>query len=240
MEVPRSACQPSPCGANAKCSEQNGVPKCSCIEKYHGDPYTLCRPECLLNNDCPVNKACKNMVCYDPCPGSCGFNAICEVINHIPTCACKKGYFGQPFQGCQKYTPCKHFQEDPKTDSQDFCPILAPEKPKNPCVPSPCGPNSNCKVVENRPVCACLPGYLGGPPYCRPECTLSAECPLDKACKNTKCINPCLGVCGTHSICKVVNHSPYCTCPEGYKGNPFISCVPEESKRNLTPIEKDL
>lgn len=209
-EEPKSACHPSPCGTNAKCSEQNGVPTCSCVEKYHGDPYTLCRPECSLNSDCPSNKACKNMKCYDPCPGSCGFNAICEVINHIPTCACKKGYYGQPFQGCHEYIP--------------------QEVQRNPCDPSPCGPNSNCKVVENRPVCACLRGYLGGPPYCRPECTLSSECPLDKACKNMKCINPCIGLCGKHAICKVVNHSPYCSCPEGYQGDPFRACLPEERK----------
>lgn len=40
------------------------------------------------------------MKCKDPCPGSCGDNAECKVVNHAVTCSCKIGYAGNPFVQC--------------------------------------------------------------------------------------------------------------------------------------------
>lgn len=89
-------CNPSPCGANAQCGE--GI--CTCITEYQGDPYTGCRPECVLNSDCPRNRACIRNKCADPCPGTCGQNALCDVINHIPMCSCQSGMTGNAFVSC--------------------------------------------------------------------------------------------------------------------------------------------
>ena len=99
-------CNPSPCGSNAICTERNGAAACRCIEDYFGDPYVACRPECTINSECPSNKACQNQHCIDPCPGLCGINAQCRVINHIPTCSCNEGYEGDPFSSC-RLKPCK-------------------------------------------------------------------------------------------------------------------------------------
>ena len=93
-------CYPSPCGSNAECSTQNRRASCRCHEGYFGDPYTQCRPECVSNSDCPANRACSNLKCLDPCPGTCGLQARCQVVNHIPTCTCKQGYRGDPFSQC--------------------------------------------------------------------------------------------------------------------------------------------
>lgn len=95
-----------------------------------------------------------------------------------------------------------------------------------PCNPSPCGPNSQCRTVNNQAVCSCLPSFIGSPPSCRPECTISAECPLDEACNNQKCINPCIGSCGYGARCEVINHNPICSCPAQYTGDPFSNCIP--------------
>lgn len=40
------------------------------------------------------------MKCKDPCPGSCGQNAVCTVFNHFPACTCTQGYTGDPFTRC--------------------------------------------------------------------------------------------------------------------------------------------
>lgn len=96
----------------------------------------------------------------------------------------------------------------------------------NPCSPSPCGPNSLCRENNRQPVCSCVAGFLGVPPTCRPECTVSSECPLTEACSNQKCINPCLGACGIRAMCQVINHNPICSCPGDLDGDPFIRCVP--------------
>jgi hypothetical protein len=38
--------------------------------------------------------------CIDPCPGSCGHNAVCNVISHSPLCSCPQGLYGNPFEYC--------------------------------------------------------------------------------------------------------------------------------------------
>lgn len=99
-----------------------------------------------------------------------------------------------------------------------------------PCQPSPCGPYSQCRVVNEQAVCSCLPNYIGQPPTCKPECVASTECPQNRACTNLKCTDPCIGSCGRESYCKVLNHSPICSCPAGYTGDPFIRCLPVPRK----------
>lgn len=103
-------------------------------------------------------------------------------------------------------------------------------EPINPCRPSPCGPYSECRVVNQHAVCSCQKNYIGTPPACRPECTVSSECPQDKACMNQRCIDPCPGTCGLNARCNVINHNPICSCSPGFTGDPFIRCLPEESK----------
>ena len=63
-----------------------------------------CRPECVVNSDCPSDKACINRKCQDPCPGLCGVNAYCNVRNHVPICICNQGYIGDPFSQCYRPT----------------------------------------------------------------------------------------------------------------------------------------
>ena len=63
-----------------------------------------CRPECVINSDCPSDKACISRKCQDPCPGLCGVNAYCRVRNHIPICVCNQGYEGDPFSRCTRIT----------------------------------------------------------------------------------------------------------------------------------------
>lgn len=94
----------------------------------------------------------------------------------------------------------------------------------NPCSVTHCGPNSQCREINNIAVCSCLPEYTGSPPACRPECVSSSECPSNKACINQKCTDPCPASCGRNSNCRVINHSPHCTCVPGYTGDAFSVC----------------
>lgn len=102
-----SACVKNPCGINAICRELNNAGSCTCIQNYYGDPYIACRPECILNTECPMNRACINMKCQDPCPGVCGHNALCNVVNHSPSCLCEHGFRGNPFESCQRIPESK-------------------------------------------------------------------------------------------------------------------------------------
>lgn len=67
-----------------------------------------CRPECVISSECPQDKACVKQKCIDPCPGTCGENAICKVVNHNPICSCRKGFSGDPFTRCNR-NECKKF-----------------------------------------------------------------------------------------------------------------------------------
>lgn len=95
----------------------------------------------------------------------------------------------------------------------------------NPCLPSPCGPFSQCQNINDVPSCSCLPQYSGSPPNCRPECLINTDCSSDKACINEKCIDPCPGSCGMNAECRVQSHVSICTCLEGYTGDPFTTCT---------------
>jgi hypothetical protein len=110
--------------------------------------------------------------------------------------------------------------------SSSVCFLEPPVQPPsgNPCVPSPCGPNSQCRAVGNTPACSCLPNYVGRAPNCRPECTISAECASNLACQNEHCRDPCPGSCGVQATCVVVKHAPLCTCQPGFTGDPFTGC----------------
>lgn len=92
-------CSPSPCGPNSRCREYNKQAVCSCLEGFLGTPPS-CRPECTVSSDCDLNESCSNQKCIDPCPGTCGINAKCQVINHNPICSCAPGYTGEPFTRC--------------------------------------------------------------------------------------------------------------------------------------------
>lgn len=96
-------CSPSPCGVNAVCKEQNNVGSCTCLPDHIGNPYESCRPECVHNSDCPSTRACINNKCQDPCPGTCGQNAYCQVSNHLPKCYCNNAFTGDPFRYCHPF-----------------------------------------------------------------------------------------------------------------------------------------
>lgn len=52
---PSNPCYPSPCGANAACSERNGVGACTCLPEYFGDPVST--SECLKKYEFMTMKA---------------------------------------------------------------------------------------------------------------------------------------------------------------------------------------
>lgn len=168
-----------------------------------------------MNSECPSNLACIREKCVDPCPGSCGTNAQCTVLNHNSICTCAVGFTGDPFTNCY-VKPVE----------------IEPHVVKDPCNPSPCGANAQC----DNGICTCFPEYQGDPYRgCRPECILNSDCSRDKACVRNKCIDLCPGTCAPTAICQVINHIPMCSCPVGYTGNAFVDCRAVES-RFLTVI----
>lgn len=72
------------CGPNSRQRLVGGACICSCEPDFLGPPPN-CRPECLVNSECPKDKACVRRKCLDPCVGVCGANALCKNLsNHFP------------------------------------------------------------------------------------------------------------------------------------------------------------
>ena len=101
-------CRPTPCGRYSECAVRYGnTAGCTCKIGYVGVPPN-CRPECLVNPDCPSNRACKQEKCRDPCKGACASSANCQVISHRATCSCPAGTRGDPYSaGCTPIPPSK-------------------------------------------------------------------------------------------------------------------------------------
>ncbi|CAL4179650.1 unnamed protein product, partial [Meganyctiphanes norvegica] len=88
----------SGCAQDAYCSAQNHKMECTCLDSLVGNPYpdhsnSGCF-ECVVDNDCSIDKHCRNNHCSDPCHDYCKSTdlATCEVINHKPICSCREGY----------------------------------------------------------------------------------------------------------------------------------------------------
>lgn len=206
---PTNPCYPNPCGPNAVCKvDQNGLPLCACLEGTTGNPVGPegCQSyECRVDDECSLDRACIGYRCRDPCPGSCGTNALCRVEKHHPVCSCIHDFTGNPVIRCYPIPTERH-----------------------PCLPSPCGLNTVCQVASGRPVCSCLHDFSGRPETgCIPECTINSDCPSDKACINRHCENPCFdgSVCGLQALCQVQDHTASCLCPDGFFGDPLFMCM---------------
>lgn len=138
-------------------------------------------------------------------------------------CSCLPNYEGNAFVQCR---PIQGLFEKDSSFGRCYngCVLALPVA--DPCSPNPCGPNSQCREINGQAVCSCVPGFIGSPPTCRPECVVNSECPLNEACNNQKCKDPCPGTCGISARCEVVSHNPICSCPPRFSGDPFIRCSP--------------
>lgn len=245
MNEPLNPCYPSPCGPNSQCRANNDQEICTCLPNYVGRAPN-CRPECIMNHECPHNLACINQKCQNPCASaSCGLNADCQVVNHLPMCTCFPGYSGDPFRSCSDQPTSKNIsmiiqylsntQNSFLLPKQFLVAYLPPDE--TPCQKNPCGINAVCRESDRAGSCTCLEGYTGDPhSHCRPECTMNNECPFNKICSNMKCVDPCPGLCGHNARCDVIHHRAECSCIPGFRGNPYQGCTPVPEVQ-LEPVD---
>ncbi|XP_065222177.1 uncharacterized protein LOC135846812 [Planococcus citri] len=99
---------------------------------------------------------------------------------------------------------------------------------RNVCMPSPCGPNSECKQKDNHAICSCNRNQFDSPSTCRMECIFNSECPQNETCIGKTCKNPCKGMRDENRTCEVDNHAPIYNCKPELTGDPLAECVREE------------
>ena len=157
-------------------------------------------PQCSTNSDCRTSEICHTGSCINACLiFKCGANAICSTTVHDIACTCRPGFTGNGRDGCiqRKYL---HSTTEPVS----------------------------WKKMHGK-LNTIFPCYLVAPTVVEPitpGCTTNSDCPDYTACRNTQCMNPCAvdEPCAPTANCKVINHQPVCTCPDGYIGSPTTEC----------------
>ncbi|XP_023246923.1 uncharacterized protein LOC111643392 [Copidosoma floridanum] len=225
---------PCACGTNAICNIIDHKPICSCITGFDGNPDVECIPvgRCRSNHECPGTHACLQHNCVLVCSPSlktCGKDAECNGFNHRAVCECPPGYTDNPTVACVPIIGCRKNSDCPSTEA------CINEKCKNPCLTeNPCERNAECSVYNHVVECACPSGYIDTKiSSCIPVgCKSDDECPLQQACVNRKCVNPCNEIrpCGINAICTVLDTHPVktmtCDCLPDYRGNAVEQCEP--------------
>lgn len=157
----------------------------------------------------------------NPCDGDvCGQNSKCAEVNGFASCSCSPGAYGIP-PNCR--TECSSHSDCPSTLA------CANKRCDNPCKAG-CGINAECHVINHIATCNCIKDHIGNAlvkcsSVQTKTCILSSECGLDMACIDQQCVNPCIGSCASKADCRVEFHTPICSCPNGYSGDPFIECI---------------
>ena len=118
-----------------------------------------------------------NIIIPDPCTGvSCG-KGSCRAENHLPICYCQPGFQPQNNQ-------CVDIDE--------------------------CAQANACHPTPGSFTCQCPEAHVGDPYKigCKPrgECVNDRDCPSASACREGKCVDPCISFCGQNALCSVVNH----------------------------------
>ena len=159
-----------PCDVTAECYARNHQAECRCREGYEGDPRARCNLlGCRSNQDCPIDKACVNRQCVNPCDQAdpCAPNAQCVVENHAAGCKCPPGLGGNPFDNCSPEEPVVEERENECVFDSD-CPSKSAcikQRCQDPCkVIAPCDVTARCNVLDTEPlrtmICICPDGWV--------------------------------------------------------------------------------
>lgn len=162
-------------------------------------------------------------------PNPCGNSSICVSNDgrRKPYCLCQKGFYGKPPNcrtGCANNTDCSINEV---CDESNRC--------VDPCKPSPCGDNSNCRSGNHSAaICSCLDGFFPESDLgCRPEEHKDTKIDLDLIKDQLR--SPCGEKCGKNALCGTDGS---CKCSQGFTGDPKVECTVEpkpEVSNKCTP-----
>lgn len=102
-------CLSNPCDEGLICKTVDILPlravACVCPEGGRVAPNNGCRPppaaECSSDVECGASETCRRGGCVEACRAApCGYNALCESIDHVSRCSCPPGYIGNPRIEC--------------------------------------------------------------------------------------------------------------------------------------------
>jgi len=117
--------------------------------------------ECLINDDCPLTKACVSKECIDPCLNTvCGSRALCKVEYHTAVCYCPPGLQGNERVGCIE-VKCTTNSDCAGNEKCDY-PRGSQRKECIPlCQGQVCAFGATCSASNHQEECSCRPPLKG-------------------------------------------------------------------------------
>lgn len=117
--------------------------------------------ECLINDDCPLTKACVSKECVDPCLNTvCGSRALCKVEYHTAVCYCPPGLQGNERVGCIE-VKCTTNSDCAGNEKCDY-PRGSQRKECIPlCQGQVCAFGATCSASNHQEECSCRPPLKG-------------------------------------------------------------------------------
>ncbi|XP_011706617.1 PREDICTED: WAP four-disulfide core domain protein 5-like, partial [Wasmannia auropunctata] len=122
-------------------------------------------PECIQDSDCPLNLACINNKCQDPCvsAGMCTSEQECRVLNTEPLrtmiCLCPPNTITDINGQCKQIVlvdvQC-HLDQD--CANHETC---LDGKCVDACLTTQCGFNAQCKSTSHTGICFCSQDFTG-------------------------------------------------------------------------------
>lgn len=162
------------CGRETICTVANHIPLCDCLPGYTGNAYVACakiesmkkifkfsniksQKNIVINNFRKKSHFLGPQIYYDTVdhcnPSPCGQNSHCKSVNSQAVCSCLPGYYGAP-PACRSECAINSDCINTRACVNERC--------IDPC-PGSCAPNAECRVVNHKALCYCLPRYTGDP-----------------------------------------------------------------------------
>ncbi|CAG7818687.1 unnamed protein product [Allacma fusca] len=210
---PESPCNP-PCATNAKCVFTNGDSRCECLEPFQGDGYRTCERKTRPRGECADHSDCSDNL-------SCFVDSVCRD-------PCTNSAHGLE---CGTNAICKTVDHQPTCacpggsygDPMRECSGVQGDQP--PSRRKPTTPRTTSSKCDCGPDCECI-------------CRTDKDCDKGHVCNGTRCQDPCEKLCGSNAICTAVQGTGLCSCPKGYRGDPWKSCSRIGSEPIQTPDDE--
>lgn len=161
-------CSGNKCGSHALCIAQAHQGTCSCLPGFQ-----------TKNRSCEDIDECKSN------PSLCHSTANCTNTPGAFICDCPVGTVGDPKSslGCKNPDDCSLTANCPSTAA------CVQGKCKNVCEGA-CGTGTKCEAVEHKPVCSCLPNFIGGKLYFKKIAELFTLKPLTEFYRSDYWLSP--------------------------------------------------